>query len=118
MTTVLVVEDEEPVQQLVADLLEDEGYHVLVAPDGAQGLALAREAAPDLVITDLMMPVLGGLELCGRLRADARTRGVPIIVMSAAGRATADAAGVKAFLAKPFDLDALLALVVEHAGPA
>jgi CheY-like chemotaxis protein len=118
MTTILVVEDEEPVQQLVADLLEDEGYEVLVAPDGAQGLAIAREAAPDLVITDLMMPVLSGTELCRRLRDDARTRDVPIIVMSAAGRAPAEQAGPIAFLAKPFDLDALLSLVVQHAGPA
>lgn len=115
--TILVVEDEEPVQQLVADLLGDEGYHVLIVGDGAQALALAHAERPDLVVTDLMMPVMDGIELCRRLRADARTCEVPIVVMTAAGRAQSDAARADAYLAKPFDLDALLEIVVSYVGP-
>jgi CheY-like chemotaxis protein len=115
--TVLVVEDEQPVQQLVADLLEDEGYHVMVASDGAQGLALAQAERPDLVVTDLMMPVMTGVELCRRLKSNERTRQVPIVVMSAAGASQARGLGADAFLAKPFDLEALLALVVSYVGP-
>jgi CheY-like chemotaxis protein len=118
MTTILVVEDEEPVQQLVADLLEEEGYRVLVAGDGAQALALMQSDPPDLVISDLMMPVMSGVELCRRLRSDAQTRALPILVMSAAGRGMATDCEANAFLSKPFDLDALLALVIEYAGPA
>jgi CheY-like chemotaxis protein len=114
--TILVVEDEEPVQQLVVDLLDDEGYHVLVASDGAQALALVRAERPDLVLTDLMMPVMSGVELCQRLRADERTRQVPIVVMTAAGRGQSDAARADAYVAKPFDLDVLLELVVSYVG--
>jgi CheY-like chemotaxis protein len=115
--TILVVEDEQPVQQLVADLLDDEGYHVLIAGDGAQALALVHTERPHLVITDLMMPVMDGIELCRRLRADEQTRAVPIVVMTAAGRGRSEAARADAYLAKPFDLDVLLELVVSYVGP-
>ena len=121
VATILVVEDERPVQQLVAALLADEGYRVLVADDGAQGLALAQAEAPDLVLTDLMMPVMTGAELIRRLRAHERTRPIPIVVMSAAGRADADGAQGDAFISKPFDIDALLDVVagyLAHATPA
>src|SRR5690242_12329420 len=90
--TILVVEDEEPVQQLVADLLDGEGYHVLVADDGLQALTLIHTTCPDLVLTDLMMPVMNGVELCRRLRADALTCHVPIVVMTAAGPGQREAA--------------------------
>jgi CheY-like chemotaxis protein len=115
--TILVVEDEEPVQQLVADLLGDEGYHVLIAADGAQALALVRAERPSLILTDLMMPVMDGVELCRRLRADEQTRHLPIVVMTAAGRGPSEAARADAYLAKPFDLDILLELVVSYVGP-
>ncbi|HZS01061.1 MAG TPA: response regulator [Chloroflexota bacterium] len=115
--TILVVEDEEPVQQLVADLLDGEGYHVVVADDGAQALALAHADRPDLVLTDLMMPVMDGVELCRRLRADERTRQVPIVIMTAAGRNQSEAARADAYLPKPFDIDVLLDLVVAYVGP-
>jgi two-component system phosphate regulon response regulator PhoB len=114
---ILVVEDEEPVQQLVADLLDGEGYHVLVADDGAQALALIHADCPDLVLTDLMMPVMSGVELCRRLRADERTRQVPIVVMTAAGRGQSEAARADAYLAKPFDLEVLLEIVASYVGP-
>ncbi len=117
-TTILVVEDEEPVQQLVADLLTEEGYQVVVAGDGAQALALMQGELPDLVITDLMMPVMSGVELCQRLRCDAQTRGLPILVISAASNGLAADCAANGFLPKPFDLDALLALVQQHVGPA
>ncbi|HEY7064464.1 MAG TPA: response regulator [Chloroflexota bacterium] len=115
--TILVVEDEPPVQQLVADLLADEGYRVLLAADGAEALALVGAEPPDLVLTDLMMPVLNGVELCRRLRADERTRAVPIVVMTAAGRGPSETAGANAYLAKPFDLDVLLEVIASYVGP-
>jgi CheY-like chemotaxis protein len=115
--TILVVEDEEPVQQLVADLLDGEGYHVLVADDGLQALALIHTTSPDLVLTDLMMPGMNGVELCRRLRADERTRQVPIVVMTAAGRGQSEAARADAYVAKPFDIDVLLEIVESYVGP-
>jgi CheY-like chemotaxis protein len=69
------------------------------------------------VLTDLMMPVMSGVELCRRLRADERTRQVPIVVMTAAGRGQSEAARADAYLAKPFDLEVLLEIVASYVGP-
>jgi CheY-like chemotaxis protein len=112
---ILLVEDEEPIQQFIGDLLQEEGYEVHCADHGAQALEIANQAPPDLVLTDLMMPIMNGAELCRHLRSQESTRGVPIIVMSAAGREQADDSGADAFIGKPFDLDALLELVSQYA---
>ena len=115
MAVILLVEGEEPIQQFIGEFLQDEGYTVLCAHHGAQALSLIKGRRPDLVVTDLMMPVMNGSELCRRLRSDATTREVPIIVMSAAGRDQADHAD--AFLGKPFDLDDLLEVVARYVRP-
>ncbi len=114
MITILLVEDEEPILDIIANLLGDEGYRTICAYNGAQALEIVRDTRPDLVLTDVMMPVLSGAELCRQLKADARTRDVPVIVMSAAGAHHMDGCIPDAFIAKPFDLDALLGLVVRH----
>lgn len=111
MATVLIVEDEEPVRELVALVLRDAGHHTVQAIHGGQALELVANEHPDLVISDVMMPVLGGAELCRRLKAGPKTRAIPVILMSSAGWAVADGAGSDAFLAKPFELDELEALV-------
>jgi DNA-binding response OmpR family regulator len=112
--TILVVDDEPFVLDFVAQALQDEGYGVLKARDGADGLRLAREHPPALVITDVMMPRLNGIELIRRLKESAGTASVPIIVMSCVPRG---AASVEAnhFLEKPFDLEVLLELVKGYA---
>lgn len=81
---VVYVEDEPAVQRLVAFWLEDAGFEVLVAGDGAQGLELIRTSRPDLVITDALMPVLTGDELVEQLQEDAELRDIPIIMATAA----------------------------------
>jgi CheY-like chemotaxis protein len=111
VATILIVDDEEPVRELVALLLQDGGYRTLQAIHGAQALELMAKEHPDLVISDVMMPVLGGAELCRRLKAMPETRRIPVILMSSAGRRLADSTGSDAFLAKPFDLTELEALV-------
>jgi DNA-binding response OmpR family regulator len=116
-TIVLVADDEDPIRELVAAALEEEGYRVMRAHNGAGALTLALAVRPNLVITDLMMPSIDGAELCRQLKADARMRGVPVVIMSAAERANAIPADADGFLAKPFELDALLALVGRYAGP-
>ena len=111
VATILVVEDEQPVRELLGMMLEDAGHRVLQAAHGRHGLELAQQERPDLVIADIMMPVLGGVELCHHLKADSETQPIPIILMSAAGERLARGAGAEAFISKPFDLDEMEALV-------
>ncbi len=108
--TVLVIDDEEMILDMLRDVLELEGYTVLLATNGQVGLARAREAVPDLILTDVMMPVMDGHELCHQVRADPRTAKIPVIGMSAAYRPQADDA-FDAIIAKPFDIPPLLTLI-------
>jgi DNA-binding response OmpR family regulator len=118
VTTVLVVDDEFDILEAVKGILELEGYRVLGASNGAQALNAMQQALPDLVLADLMMPVMDGLELLRKMRSDARLSRVPVVLMSALKPKVAqDEYGWRAFLQKPFDLDALLARVREHGGP-
>ncbi|HEY7780533.1 MAG TPA: response regulator [Ktedonobacterales bacterium] len=118
---VLIVEDEEPIAEAVAYVVQARGYTPLVAVDGQQALHLTRERWPALVITDLMMPRLDGVELIAALRADAAANHhvpPPVIVTTAAGMRRAEAAGADAILRKPFDLVDLEDLLHRFLGPA
>ena len=106
MGTILIVDDESNMRFLLRMILESAGYEVVEAPHGAAALVRARESPPDLLVTDLMMPVMNGRELIERLRDDPQTAGIPIVVVSANAGAAVDA--VDAVLGKPFDPDALL----------
>ena len=105
--TVLVVDDEPTIVDLVAEVLADEGYRVRRAHDGAEALDLIDRDPPDALVTDVMMPRLDGVTLVGRLRE--RSLAIPVVLMSAV-YAGADLPGV-AFLAKPFDLERLLGVL-------
>lgn len=111
MATILIVDDEEPVRDFLAMLMEDAGHRTLKAIHGAQALELVEKERPDLVIADIMMPVLNGVELCRRLKARADTRVLPVILMSSMGPRSVDGAGADAFIAKPFVLEEMEALV-------
>jgi CheY-like chemotaxis protein len=104
---VLIVDDEPAIVDLLAFLFEDEGYEVLRAYDGEQGLRLAKRVHPDLVISDVSMPRLTGLDLLDGLRANG-SRETPVILMSAVVRDVPAERCV--FVPKPFDLDRMLAL--------
>ncbi|MBX5491169.1 MAG: response regulator [Chloroflexi bacterium] len=117
MTTVLVVDDEEPIREFLIDVLHSEGYRVLAASDGKQALALALREQPVLVLADVMMPVMTGTELCRCLKREHADLAVRVVLMSAALSALTDDTEADAFLPKPFDLDHLLALIAEYAGP-
>jgi two-component system chemotaxis response regulator CheY len=115
---VLVVEDEAGVRRLLADLLTSEGYLVSEASNGLRGLDRLRDERPDIVILDLMMPVMSGFAFAEACRRMDGYQEVPIIAMSAMYdlkrvEATLHALGVGACLAKPFDLDVLLSLVAK-----
>lgn len=111
MLTILVVDDEEPVRQLLAGVLTDRGYRVLQARNGRRALEALQTEHADLVLTDMMMPQLTGADLCRQLKSRPEARTIPVILISAAGREVADGTGADAFLDKPFQLDDVEALV-------
>ena len=108
--TVLVIEDEENLQEALKYNLEREGYDVLTASDGERGLGMAREKRPDLVILDIMLPVLDGLEVCRILR---REHDTPIIMLTAKGEEVDRVVGLELgaddYITKPFSMRELLA---------
>ena len=118
--TVVYVEDEPAVQRLVSFWLEDAGYRVLVAGDGAEGLELIREAMPDLVVTDALMPVLTGDELVELLQKDEDLKAIPIIMATAAASPLRvrkmTAMGCKAVVAKPMEEETFLEAVRDALG--
>ncbi|MBW3536599.1 MAG: response regulator [Actinobacteria bacterium] len=105
--TVLVVDDDVVIQKLLQVNFEMEGYDVMTAGDGEEGLAKAQAEHPDAIVLDVMMPKMDGLEVARRLKSDDATRSIPIILLSAkaqqadvqAGQAT----GADEYLTKPFD---------------
>ncbi len=109
--TVLVVDDEHYIVDLLADLLEEEGYRVDRAYDGIDALEAIDRGAPDLVVADVMMPRLDGLKLAARLRE--RRTPIPVVLMSAA--VTLRNPEI-AFIAKPFDIDHVLGVIAEMLG--
>ncbi|HEU4710609.1 MAG TPA: PAS domain S-box protein [Pyrinomonadaceae bacterium] len=90
---VLIVDDDRRILDLLVDLLEIEGYEVAGANDGADAVDLVHSFAPDVVISDVVMPIVGGLELCRRLKQDPRTTSIPVLLIS--GIRKADEAGIE-----------------------
>jgi CheY-like chemotaxis protein len=115
--TVLVVDDDPVIQKLLQVNFEMEGYSVITAGDGEEGLARAQSEHPDAIVLDVMMPKMDGLEVARRLKGDPETKRIPIILLSAkaqqadiqAGTAT----GAEEYLTKPFDPLELLQRVGE-----
>jgi CheY-like chemotaxis protein len=101
---------------LLREMLSESGFTVTLAINGRLALEILEEGRADLVLTDLMMPVLGGADLCRRLKAADATRAIPVILMSAVRPGAALSAGQDAFLRKPFDLAEVEALVGRYVG--
>jgi len=117
MKTILVVDDEVVLVEILSAVLEDAGYRVRGASNGREGLKALAEEHPDLVLCDVMMPVLDGREVCRAMSADPQYRRIPLVMMSAAPQAMAAAeCRYAALVAKPFDLDTLLSLVGQLIG--
>ena len=118
--TILVADDETHILNVVSLKLRNAGFRVLTAADGQEGLELAQQELPDLIITDYHMPMLSGLEMCRRLRQDPRTGSIPAIMLTARGyhlepRDTEES-GIKLMLSKPFSPRQLLATVHDFIG--
>jgi len=112
---ILVVDDERVLAEVLATFLEDEGFRVRMVHDGLAALEQAAMLSPDLIISDMQMPRLGGMGLVRHLRATGNQ--VPVVLMSAVV-ADVRLQGIR-FLSKPFDLDHLLSVIgeyVPHAG--
>ncbi|MEU9593116.1 response regulator [Streptomyces sp. NPDC048193] len=111
---VLVVDDNKVIRQLIRVNLELEGFEVVTAADGVECLEVIHQVRPDAVTLDVVMPRLDGLRTAARLRADPRTRDLPLAIVSATSQYEAGAGGeaaVDAFLSKPFEPAELVALV-------
>ena len=122
---VLIVEDEPDIRNLIVHHLTRDGFRCRTAGSGAEALARVRAAAPDLVVLDLMLPEMTGLEVCRRLRADPTTAGVPIIMLTAktdeVDRIVGLEMGADDYVAKPFspkELVARVRAVLRRAHPA
>ena len=113
--SILVVDDEEDVLELVRYNLDRSGYRVETASSGEEALAKARRKLPDLVILDLMLPGMDGLEVCKRLKNNVKTEGLPIIVLTAKGEETDVVTGLELgaddYVTKPFSPKVLIARV-------
>ncbi len=119
-TRVLVVDDETYIQHVVSLKLSNAGFEVLTASDGEEGLQVAIEEIPDLIITDYQMPFLTGLEMCQRLKQVPATASIPVIMLTARGFALDDAdlrsVNILKCLGKPFSPRELVACVAAAVG--
>lgn len=108
---ILIIDDQPEVADLVASVLHSAGYQPAVARSGREGLRLARETGPDLILCDHAMPGLSGLHVIAALRAMPVTAGVPLVLMSGYDPVEFEGSGADAMLTKPFQMKDLLELV-------
>ena len=120
---ILIVEDNEKNRKLVRDVLQFKGYRTIEAETAEIGLTLARESRPALILMDIQLPGMSGIDALGHLRADGETRHIPVIAVTASAmmhdRQKILAAGFDAYQSKPIEVKAFLTLVAEilAAGP-
>jgi CheY-like chemotaxis protein len=120
---ILIVEDNEKNRKLVRDVLQFKGYRTLEAETAEIGLSLARESGPALILMDIQLPGMSGIDALGHLRADPVTRGIPVMAVTASAmtqdRQKILAAGFDAYQSKPIDVKGFVAAVAEllAAGP-
>jgi DNA-binding response OmpR family regulator len=123
MSIALVVDDDRDIRELVSLVAQRAGCEVVEAANGAEALAAVDRALPDIVILDVAMPGISGLEVCRQLRDDPATRDVPVLMLSAAARPVEHAAGLQSgadlYLTKPFSpaalADQITRLLTQHA---
>ncbi|MDI1449002.1 response regulator [Polyangium sp. 6x1] len=118
MKTILLVDDELSIVETVGEVLAWEGYRVVTAANGKEGLAAIASARPDLALVDFMMPVMDGVQMLRALRADPIYASLPVVLITAAPMALpGDIRASTPVLAKPFDVPALLHVIRSQLGP-
>lgn len=114
---ILLVEDEQAQVLTIKDRLEFEGYEVIIAADGQEGLEKARREKPDLIMLDLMLPKIDGYKVCRMLKFDEKYKHIPIIMLTARAQEEDKKLGFEvcanAYITKPFEADVLLAKIKE-----
>ena len=122
MTKILVVEDDQDIRDLLVDSLMDLGYDVVEAADGGAGYQRALEEHPDIILLDVMMPVMDGFEVLEKLKNNPATNSAPVIMVSAKGQEmdinTAVDAGAWSYIVKPWDPEDLEAKITGAAAKA
>ena len=120
MSTVLIVEDNEKNMKLARDVLQAKGYKTLEAVTGEEGVRLAKEKTPDLVLMDIQLPGINGIDTLKQLRGDPKTAGIPVIALTASvtptDRSAISAAGFDAFVSKPINLKEFVDTVKRFVG--
>lgn len=120
MSTILIVEDNEKNMKLVRDILQFKGYQTIEAVTGNQGLDLAREMKPDLILMDIQLPDINGIEALRVIRADPALSKTPVVAVSASVMPDEQqkivASGFDAYITKPIDLKSFVATVEKFAG--
>jgi len=120
MSTILIVEDNEKNMKLVRDILQFKGYQTIEAVTGNQGLALAREKQPDLILMDIQLPDINGIEALRQIRAEPALSKTPVVAVSASVMPDEQqkivASGFDAYITKPIDLKSFVATVEKFAG--
>ena len=119
MSTILVADDDRAIRDLVTFKLSAAGHELITVTDGATALTEARRAVPDIVVLDVAMPGMSGLDVCRELRADAVTAAIPVILLAARGEESDVEDGADAHLVKPFSprelQDSITALLTREA---
>lgn len=112
---ILLIEDDEDIQELVSYHLGKEGYNIQVVGSGEASMDAARRSSPDLILLDLMLPGIDGLQVCRNLRSDPKTRHIPIVMVTAKGEETDIVTGLEVgaddYLTKPFSPKVLVARI-------
>jgi DNA-binding response OmpR family regulator len=115
MAKILIAEDEKQIADMISFKLVNAGHKVVRAPDGEQAMACAQRETPDLILLDVMMPGLGGIEVLRRLKNDPALRSVPVIMVTAKGHERDVLSGLRGgatdYIVKPFSLKELFARV-------
>ncbi|GAB4548523.1 MAG: response regulator transcription factor [Anaerolineae bacterium] len=115
MAKILIVEDDATLAETLAENLAEEGYEILRANDGENGIAMVRSKLPDLIVLDIMLPILDGLSVCRIIRKDPNTLHIPIIMLTARGTEVDKIVGLESgaddYIVKPFGLGEFLARV-------
>ncbi len=106
MQKILVVDDEPHICRLLQFNLEKAGFEVLIAPDGKEGVEIAKKRKPDVILLDILMPEMNGIEACAILKTDLKTKNIPIFMLTALSRVgdmeDAFEAGADGYITKPF----------------
>jgi DNA-binding response OmpR family regulator len=117
---ILVIDDETIIAETVTLILQSRGYEVISAPNGAEGLIKVKDEHPDLILLDIMMPVMNGHDTCARLKADRNTKKIPVIMFT--GQSERDAVlkayqiGANDYILKPFTMVTLLTKINQQFG--